>query len=137
MEDDWKGFAGTKSNFQWNLTPGTSWIHSEEERRERIGYYLAVQGNELDELFVYIGDDLTYDDKRNTVVVNLSNHDAESECVKERKEATKLLGDKHKKECILNQYWVLLTRAKKKVTIFCEDPKLNDFFKKKIKQFGY
>lgn len=136
-EYDWKEFAGTISNFQWNLTPATNWIHSEEERKERIGYYLAVQGNELDELFVYIGDDLTYDNKGKSVVVNLSNHDPESECVKEKGEATVLLGDKHKQDCIRNQYWVLLTRAKKKVTIFCEDPKLNDFFKKKLEDFGY
>ena len=29
-----------------------------EERQKQIGYFLAIQGNGLDELFVYISEDL-------------------------------------------------------------------------------
>jgi len=118
--------------FQWNESPGNRWIFSEQNRKERIGYFLAVQGNELDELFVYIADDLYYDSSSKKICVNLEKHRKESDCRKYTG-AT----DDEKRMCIVNQYWVLLTRAKKKVTIFCKDSKLNDFFKQKLKDFRY
>jgi len=98
----------------------------------RIGYFLAVQGNELDELFVYISDDLFYDPSLKHASANPAVHRVESDC-RNYKDAT----SDQQRNCIVNQYWVLLTRAKNKVTIFCKDNKLNDEFNQKVKIFGY
>ena len=47
--------------FHWNKSPGRSWIMSNGERQNHIGYFLSVQGNELDHIFVYIGNDVKVD----------------------------------------------------------------------------
>ena len=133
---DWKFKSGAK--FQWNEAPGDKWIFSNQRRKERIGYFLAVQGNELDEMFVYIAKDLYYDKTNSSVLANLKIHQPKSACVKLSKNNGGIEVSEHEKQkCILNQYWVLLTRAKKKVTIFCEDESLNDYLKMIKNDFGY
>lgn len=124
--------------FQWNLAPGTDWIFSNESRKERIGYFLAVQGNELDEIFVYIGKDLVFDSVKKRVVPNLTNHRSESDCIKNAKNNASIrVTDEQKEMCIVNQYWVLLTRAKKKITIYCEDESLRNYLIDLKNEFGY
>jgi DUF2075 family protein len=133
---DWKFDSGDE--FQWNEAPGDKWIFSNKRRKERIGYFLAAQGNELDEMFVYIGKDLSYDKTNSRVLANLSFHEPKSACVKLSKNNGSIKVSEHEKQkCILNQYWVLLTRAKKKVTIFCEDKLLNDYLDNTKNQHGY
>ena len=133
---DWKFDSGDE--FQWNEAPGDKWIFSNQRRKQRIGYFLAVQGNELDEMFVYIGKDLSYDKTNSSVLANLKIHQPKSACVKLSKNNGGIeVSEYEKQKCILNQYWVLLTRAKKKVTIFCEDELLNDYLKMIKNDFGY
>jgi DUF2075 family protein len=126
------------TEFQWNEAPGKKWIFSNERRKHRIGYFLAVQGNELDEIFVYIGKDLYYDKTKASVFANLNEHQPESECLSMSANNKHIVvSEDEKRRCIFNQYWVLLTRAKKKVTIFCEDKSLNDYLKTIKNDFGY
>ena len=126
---DWKI---ADEDFHWNLSPGRTWIFSKEERQKQIGYFLAIQGNELDELFVYIGEDLVWDNKNNKVKAQIDKHQPKSEC-RDFADAK----DDDIKECIINQYWVLLTRAKKSCTVYCADEGLRDVLKKKSKHYGY
>ena len=124
--------------FQWNIAPGTDWIFSNESRKHRIGYFLAVQGNELDEIFVYIGKDLIFDTISGRTVPNISEHQPESSCIKNSKNNASVdVTNEQKGMCIVNQYWVLLTRAKKKVTIYCEDQSLSDHLLVLKRSFGY
>ena len=118
--------------FHWNLSPGRTWIFSAEERRTQIGYYLAIQGNELDELFIYIGEDLIWDGEKDTAMAQIDRHQPKSECRK-----FSGASDDDIKHCIINQYWVLLTRAKKSCTVYCVDDRLRDIFKKKSLEYGY
>ena len=126
---DWT-IAG--EDFHWNLSPGRTWIFSGEERQKQIGYFLAIQGNELDELFVYIGEDLVWDNKNNKVKAQIDKHQPKSEC---RDFAG--ANDDDIMQCIINQYWVLLTRAKKSCIVYCTDDRLRNILKKKSKHYGY
>lgn len=126
---DWN-IAG--EDFHWNLSPGRTWIFSGEERQKQIGYFLAIQGNELDELFVYIGEDLVWDNKNNKVKAQIDKHQPKSECRDFRR-----ANDDNIMKCIINQYWVLLTRAKKSCTVYCADKSLRNILKKKSKHYGY
>ena len=126
---DWT-IAG--EDFHWNLSPGRTWIFSGEERQKQIGYFLAIQGNELDELFVYIGEDLVWDNKNNKVKAQIDKHQPKSEC---RDFAG--ANDDDIMQCIINQYWVLLTRAKKSCIVYCTDDRLRNILKKRSKHYGY
>ena len=121
-----------KEDFHWNLSPGRTWIFSWDERQKQIGYFLAIQGNELDELFVYIGEDLVWDMKENEVLAQIDKHEVKSEC-RDFADAK----DVDIKKCIINQYWVLLTRAKKSCTVYCADESLRNILKKRSKHYGY
>ena len=121
-----------KEDFHWNLSPGRTWIFSGQERQRQIGYFLAIQGNELDELFVYIGEDMVWDMKESKVLAQIDKHEVKSEC-RDVADAE----DDDIKKCIINQYWVLLTRAKKTCTVYCDDKRLRDILKKKSKKYGY
>ena len=86
----------------------------------------------MDELFVYIGKDLTWNEKQSNVLPQMDEHQAKSECMK-----FPAASDDDIKRCITNQYWVLLTRAKKSCTVYCVDDRLRDIFKKKSLEYGY
>lgn len=118
--------------FHWNLSPGRTWIFSADQRKKQIGYYLAIQGNELDELFVYIGEDMVWGMKEQKVLAQMDKHQPKSECKK-----FPGASDDDIKRCIINQYWVLLTRAKKSCTVYCVDDQLSEIFKKKSLEYGY
>ena len=132
---DWDFSHGGSSilKMHWNKQPGREWISSPEVRKTQVGYFLAVQGNELDHVYVYIGDDLeavkTAGDWETNAVIE--NHRPESECISDTDDKEVML------ECILNQYWVLLTRASKSCTIFIENKELRSFFAHELKKAGY
>ena len=44
--------------------------------------FLSVQGNELDHIFVYIGNDVKVDTVKHKLVADVANHQSDSECVK-------------------------------------------------------
>ena len=125
--------GGSILKMHWNERPGREWISSPEVRKTQVGYFLAVQGNELDHVYVYIGDDLeaekTAGDWKTNAIIE--NHRPESECISDTDVK------QVKRECILNQYWVLLTRASKSCTIFIKDEELRSFFAHELKKAGY
>jgi DUF2075 family protein len=126
---DWD--FGNGQLWQWNLSPGRTWISDATERKRRIGYFGAVQGNELNNIFVIIGRDL----KVNVVQkigANISEHQDESKCV-----SGSSTPDDVKLQTILNQYWVLLTRGRKSCSVWCEDPEVGKHLEKIAKQYGY
>lgn len=130
---DFKNGGGSILKMHWNERPGREWISSPEVRKTQVGYFLAVQGNELDHVYVYIGDDLeaekTAGDWKTNAIIE--NHRPESECISDTDVK------QVKRECILNQYWVLLTRASKSCTIFIKDEELRSFFAHELKKAGY
>ena len=62
--------------------------------------FFVSPGNELDHIFVYIGNDVKVDTVKHKLVADVANHQSDSECVKSTARIT------DKEDCILNQYWV-------------------------------
>ena len=114
--------------FHWNKSPGRLWIMSNGERQNHIGYFLAVQGNELDHIFVYIGNDVKVDSVKYKLVADVANHQSDSECVKSNGARVT-----DKEDCILNQYWVLMTRWRESCSIYCENEQVRQLFEEKLK----
>ena len=117
--------------FHWNKSPGRLWIMSNGERQNHIGYFLAVQGNELDHIFVYIGNDVKVDSVKYKLVADVANHQSDSECVKSNRARVT-----DKEDCILNQYWVLMTRWRESCSIYCENDQVRQLFEEKLEKFG-
>lgn len=117
--------------FHWNKSPGRSWIMSSIERQCHVGWFLAVQGNELDHVFVYIGEDVKADNVNHRLDANIKNHQPDSECVKSKRATIE-----DKEQCILNQYWVLLTRWRESCSIYCKNEEVGKIIEEKLQKYG-
>lgn len=126
---DFEGLGGR--DFHWNKSPGRSWIMSSIERQDHVGWFLAVQGNELDHVFVYIGKDINTDATNQRLVAEIKNHQPDSDCLK-----SKTASIEDKEQCILNQYWVLLTRWRESCSIYCENEDVGRLVKEKLQKYG-
>lgn len=118
-----------KNDFKakWNLEADKIWAINPSSFEE-IGCIHTAQGLEFDYVGVLIGKDLFFDDINNRVCIN------KNEISKDDKTSgIKTADDAIAKQLILNTYKTLLSRGQKGCYIYCEDIKLSQHIKEKIK----
>lgn len=116
----------------WNLGNTDTWAIDEESVNE-IGCIHTSQGLEFDYIGVIIGDDLLFRDGK-----VITNHEGRAstdrslwgikKMFREDPERAQKLSD----EIIRNTYRTLLTRGQKGCFIFCTDPALGEYFKRRL-----
>ncbi|AHF16472.1 DUF2075 domain-containing protein [Niabella soli] len=118
---------------QWNLsTYGSKWIIDPNSVNE-VGCIHTCQGLEVDYVGVIIGDDLIC--RNGVVMVNPAKRSKDDKSIfgykklmKENPEATQEL----LRAIIKNTYRVLMTRGMKGCYVYCTDPELRDYLKRRL-----
>lgn len=117
---------------KWNLAShGGKWIE-ESDSIEQIGCIHTCQGLEVDHIGVIIGLDMIFSTEVLTDYKKRARHD---KTMKGAKKMAAEYGEFALEEfdmIIRNTYRTLMTRGMKSCSIWCEDPKLNDYFKSRL-----
>ncbi|MGG3801226.1 DNA/RNA helicase domain-containing protein [Metabacillus fastidiosus] len=114
------------NKWRWN-SQHEKWVELESSRTE-IGSIHAIQGADIDYVGVIIGNDITVNDQGNLVGVKENYKDTGG---------TPLLKEFNEEEFtayILNIYYILLTRGIEGCKVYFENPKVRDYFEKKISE---
>lgn len=118
----------------WNL--GAKQTYAIDDSINEVGCIHSVQGLEFDYVGVIIGPDLMYDS--NKIITNFHNHASTDPSFKGIKKLEKINFEKANNladKLIKNTYRVLLTRGIKGCYVYCVDEKLNNHYKKLVKDF--
>ncbi len=116
----------------WNLADGQAFALSEDSVNE-AGCIHTTQGLEFDYVGVIIGDDIRYEDGH--VVTDFTKRAKTDQSLKGIRKLYKENPDKaleRADEIIKNTYRTLLTRGMKGCYIYCTDPGMHDYIKKRI-----
>jgi hypothetical protein len=108
----------------WNST-NQDWVNSPNAINE-IGCIHTVQGYDLNYVGVIIGPELSYDEKKNKLVINPDNY-------KDLNGWKGISDPKELEQYIINIYKTLLTRGIKGTFIHIVDKKLEKYFKDNLK----
>ncbi|WJE49902.1 DUF2075 domain-containing protein [Peribacillus frigoritolerans] len=123
LQYDWEeGY----NKWRWN-SQHEKWVELESSKTE-IGSIHAIQGADIDYVGVIIGNDITVNDQGNLVGVKENYKDTGG---------TPLLNEFNEEEFtayILNIYYILLTRGIEGCKVYFENPKVRDYFEKKISE---
>ena len=110
---------------KWNLETDKIWAVNPKSFEE-VGCIHTAQGLEFDYVGVLIGRDLSFDPASGRVLTNksaISRDDGSS--------GIRTAPDETARRLILNTYKTLLTRGQKGCFVYCEDPALREYMKKK------
>ncbi len=116
----------------WNLDDGQAFALSEESINE-AGCIHTTQGLEFDYVGVIIGDDLRYEDGH--IVTDFTKRASTDQSLKGIKSLYKSNSEEANKradEIIKNTYRTLMTRGMKGCYLYCVDPGLRDYIRKRI-----
>jgi uncharacterized protein len=107
---------------QWNLAEDKTWAISESSF-DQVGCIHTAQGLEFDYVGVIIGRDIVFVENKVVTKQDQISFDDKTSGIRtvDRETAKKL---------ILNTYKTLLSRGQKGCFVYCEDPKLREYFKK-------
>lgn len=118
----------------WNLGSGEPFAVSDTSINE-IGCIHTSQGLEFDYVGVIMGDDIRYEDGH--IVTDFTRRARTDQSLKGIKKLYKDSPDEARRradEIIKNTYRTLLTRGMKGCYIYCTDPGLSDYLKKRLRQ---
>ena len=116
----------------WNLKNTTTFA-IDENSVDEIGCIHTSQGLDFDYVGVIIGDDMRFEDGH--VITDASKRASTDQSLKGIKKLQKEDPDKAYKEAdeiIKNTYRTLMTRGMKGCYIYCTDPKLAEYLKKRV-----
>jgi hypothetical protein len=116
----------------WNLKNTTTFA-IDENSIDEIGCIHTSQGLDFDYVGVIIGDDMRYENGR--VITDASKRASTDQSLKGIKKLEKEDPEKARKEAdeiIKNTYRTLMTRGMKGCYIYCTDPKLAEYLKKRV-----
>ena len=108
---------------KWNLENDKIWAINPNSFEE-VGCIHTAQGLEFDYVGVFIGKDLRYDEKTNTIITDKNEISKDDKTSGIRSCDNKLAND-----LIKNTYKTLLTRGQKGCFIYCEDKALSNYIK--------
>lgn len=115
----------------WNL--GNSIFALDDTSIDQIGCIHTTQGLEFDYVGVIIGDDMRY--RANHVVTDYTKRARTDQSIKGIKKLAKtdpLEADKRGEEIIKNTYRTLMTRGMKGCYVYCTDPSLRDYLRRRL-----
>jgi DUF2075 family protein len=118
----------------WNLASSNTWAIDKESVNE-IGCIHTCQGLEFDYVGVIIGDDLRYENDH--IVTDYSKRAKTDQSLRGIKKFAKKNPEEAQRradEIIKNTYRTLLTRGQKGCFIYCTDPNLSAYLKKRLCQ---
>ncbi len=118
----------------WNLKNTTTFA-IDENSVDEIGCIHTSQGLDFDYVGVIIGDDMRFEDGH--VITDASKRASTDQSLKGIKKLQKEDPDKAYREAdeiIKNTYRTLMTRGMKGCYIYCTDPKLAEYLKKRMKR---
>ncbi|WP_413862272.1 DNA/RNA helicase domain-containing protein [Methanobrevibacter sp. UBA417] len=117
----------------WNLNNSSTWAIDPESFNE-IGCVHTSQGLEFDYIGVILGKDIRYED--NKIITDFTQRAKTDRSLfgikkmyKENPEKALTIAD----EIIKNTYRTLMTRGMKGCYIYCEDKKLQEYFKERVR----
>ncbi len=116
----------------WNLKNTTTFA-IDENSIDEIGCIHTSQGLDFDYVGVIIGDDMRFEDGH--VITDASKRASTDQSLKGIKKIQKEDPDKARKEAdeiIKNTYRTLMTRGMKGCYVYCTDPKLAEYLKKRV-----
>lgn len=116
----------------WNLKNTTTFA-IDENSIDEIGCIHTSQGLDFDYVGVIIGDDMRFEDGH--VITDASKRASTDQSLKGIKKMQKEDPDKARKEAdeiIKNTYRTLMTRGMKGCYVYCTDPKLAEYLKKRV-----
>jgi len=115
LEDNFKAKWNLENDKIWAINPNSF---------EEVGCIHTAQGLEFDYVGVFIGKDLRYDEKTNTIITDKNEISKDDKTSGIRSCDNKLAND-----LIKNTYKTLLTRGQKGCFIYCEDKALSNYIK--------
>ena len=111
---------------RWNLENDKIWAINPKSFEE-VGCIHTAQGLEFDYVGVLIGKDLSYDPASGRIVT-----DKTAISFDDNSSGIRTAPDDTAHRLILNTYKTLLTRGQKGCYVYCEDPALREYIKKRI-----
>ena len=117
----------------WNL--GNSIFALDDTSIDQIGCIHTSQGLEFDYVGVIIGDDLKYAD--NHIITDYTKRAKTDQSLRGLQKLAKtnpIEAEKRSEEIIKNTYRTLMTRGMKGCYVYCTDPALSDYLKKRLHQ---
>ena len=120
----------------WNLASGEPFAVSETSINE-VGCIHTSQGLEFDYVGVIIGDDIRYEDGR--VITDFTKRAKTDQSLKGIKKLYKEDPEQAKKradEIIRNTYRTLLTRGMKGCYVYCTDPGMEEYMKRRLRAYA-
>ena len=120
----------------WNLASGEPFAVSETSINE-VGCIHTSQGLEFDYVGVIIGDDIRYEDGR--VITDFTRRAKTDQSLKGIKKLYKEDPEQAKKradEIIRNTYRTLLTRGMKGCYVYCTDPGMEEYMKRRLRAYA-
>ena len=122
-------------NFEasWNLSGGQEFAIGDESV-EQIGCIHTTQGLEFDYAGVIIGDDMRYEDGR--VVTDFTERASTDQSLRGVKKLAKECPEEAARiadEIIKNTYRTLMTRGMKGCYVYCTDPMLREYFRRRLR----
>ena len=121
--DDYDIYLEEGFKAKWNLENDKVWAINPNSFEE-VGCIHTAQGLEFDYVGVFIGKDLRYDEKTNTIITDKNEISKDDKTSGIRSCDNKLAND-----LIKNTYKTLLTRGQKGCFIYCEDKALSNYIK--------
>jgi len=123
---------GTDFEMSWNLGNTDTWAIDQNSVNE-VGSVHTCQGLEFEYVGVILGPDISYDpetDRVNTDYLARSKGDRSIHGLKSHKpkEERQVIGD----QIIRNTYKVLMSRGMKGCFVYCTDPNLRDYIKRRL-----
>jgi uncharacterized protein len=117
----------------WNLSDSIWAI--DQDSVNKAGCIHTAQGLEFDYVGVIIGDDLRFENGQ--VITDYTKRAKTDQSLKGIKKMAKENPEKAQKiadKIIRNTYRTLMTRGQKGCFIYCTDPKLNEYFKERLRK---
>ena len=108
---------------RWNMKTSKRSFAARKESIDEVGCVYTIQGTDLDYAGVIIGKELAYRDGKIVILPEKHAKKDSQFAVNVDKERTKAI------RLIRNQYYVLLTRARRGTFVYCEDKALNEYLK--------
>lgn len=123
-------------SMSWNLNNSDTWAIDENSVNE-VGCIHTCQGLEFDYVGVIIGEDMRYENGK--IVTDFNQRARTDQSLKGIKKLYKENPDEALKtadEIIKNTYKTLMTRGMKGCYIYCEDMKLQAYFKDRLSKLN-
>ena len=114
-----KGYKKFVSKHSFNF-------NTDKKGIDYVGFYQTVQGSEFDHVAVYIGEDIYFNTNTNTFRADSSKSKAPNKYFKlDSNDDDYIWKKKENEKFIKNQLNILLTRARKSVSVYFKDPNAN------------